>query len=87
MGYIRQLKKIETNAVVGAVCDNCGKELEHVFPCYPEDLLYKGMLTVTLEGGFAAYFDGPDAEVLFCKDCANKLVEQFPCIGRVIESA
>ncbi len=82
MGDRREYRDILTLVMVGATCDNCGRELEFVW----SDYLISGMpmrdaLRITLAGGYGAYFDGNDIGLVFCKECADKLIVEFPCFA------
>jgi len=65
------------NICVAATCDNCGKDLESVF----EDSYYqpKDALDIHLSGGYGQYIDG-SSTVIFCKECADRLIEAFPAL-------
>jgi hypothetical protein len=72
--------------VIAGVCDNCGTEMQ---PPYlgRHQHLFSGSLTVTLEGGYARFFDAGNVAVLLCRECARRLCEEFPCIEKAIMEA
>lgn len=88
--YVRKDRSTITSVVVGAVCDNCGEELRPVHArgdgtwVTPHAM---GALDIVLEGGYNQYFDTTLLSFVFCRSCADKLVDAFPCINRAIEDA
>ena len=86
MGLLKATQqKTETETiVVGAVCDNCGAELKSATPStgwHWSNIL--DALWVSVDGGYGMYIDNDSAvQVLFCKECAGKLMEAFPSIRK-----
>lgn len=77
-------------------CDNCDAPLENGFGSHDldEDGNWKGLqgkdaLRFQLLGSYAGYFDSMafDPVLMFCKDCADKLVKAFPIIQEAIDAA
>jgi hypothetical protein len=95
LGYCLDRKHVYKDVVVGATCDHCEKELEPVFLDGTADNEYwigkmaKDALDVRLIGGYGQYYDSlyGAVEILLCKECADKLIELFPCMGKEIEIA
>jgi hypothetical protein len=44
-------------------------------------------LYLTVSGGYSAYYDGPNIDILFCETCSKKLIETFPAIGDRINAS
>lgn len=82
------------NVFVDVRCDNCEAPLEYAFPkeSYPEGVFpkldAKDALSIGFGGGYGMYFDDMQAQIkrfLLCKDCADKLLEQFPCFQAILK--
>jgi hypothetical protein len=91
LGYRRDTRRVYKDVIVGATCDHCGKELEPVFLEGEHWIgrMAKDALDVRLIGGYGQYYDSlyGAVEILLCKECADKLIELFPCMGKEIEIA
>lgn len=79
MGYILATPEHRPLYHNRATCDNCGEEIlvEHD----------RGLdaLEITLDGGYGSYIDfcsGP-AELLWCINCSDKLLQTFPSLNRI----
>lgn len=75
-------------------CDGCDVELEPVSPeTRDRDGLWYGLdadgaLAMWVSGGYGMFIDPPDGfleTVLFCKDCAEKLLDTFPLLRKMPE--
>lgn len=85
-----KLKTIQTEIEVteSLACDNCGVDIALVFdkPDGPTDQ-GENALIVVFSGGYGMYIDPlgewPERfKMLWCKQCADKLCEQFPSIDK-----
>jgi hypothetical protein len=77
--------------IIGATCDNCGKELKlnygpSIINIGANEEIMADSLTITLHGVYNGFFDGPDLNVTFCHECADKFCEVFPCIRKCIDA-
>jgi hypothetical protein len=74
---------------VNSTCDNCEKELHYVERTITSGFQYTGALHMTLHGGWGMYHDHMTChwpiEGVFCKECADKLVEAFPVFKKILE--
>lgn len=76
-------------------CDCCGNELKPVFtheqaPDAKVTLQYEDALQINLVGGYGMYYDDLQIPIdnqrfIFCKDCADWLMEDFPAFKKVYE--
>lgn len=61
----------------GALCDECGAEI---------DKNLTGSLEITLEGGYGQFFDDARVTAIFCKSCATRLINTCKGLGRAMEA-
>jgi hypothetical protein len=91
MGYIYEQveKMVAQSIVIGATCDQCGKGLRPVFSGSGEGwqaAQARGALNVTISGGYGQYYDSEHGagRCLLCKECADRLLAEFPCFARAM---
>lgn len=71
----------ETTYVCGGTCDNCGNDLEWSNGYAPFKYGksnregFMNTLTLTLKGGYGAYFDDANKHIMLCCKCADALLE------------
>lgn len=90
MSYRKEVSIKEVEAVVftNVRCDNCGREMEHVFEKDTRvfsSLQMDGALEIRFSGGYGMYIDpiGRDRlSFLFCFRCADELIAQYECFRR-----
>ncbi len=72
--------------IKSADCDNCKEPIE-LWDNHQTWATAKEALRIRFGGGYGWYFDyvdeGPE-EMLFCKTCADKLVEEYPCFTKAL---
>jgi len=85
----RLSKVTRTEEIVNCTCDNCDSELYYTEHSIESGFQYEGALHMTLHGGWGMYHDNMIAhypiEGIFCKECADKLVEAFPVFEKIME--
>lgn len=88
MGVKTEVKTVtrDTVFVTAGICDNCFIEIPSAWgPVISgSSVNFPDMLPITLHGGYANYFDGPETNLLLCKTCADKLCELFPSVKKAI---
>lgn len=84
MGFKYQESQVTKTqrVVVGATCDSCGCVLKPVWKDWSDREQAEDALDILLSGGYGQYFDGPGIRLVFCRDCADKLVKDFPGINK-----
>lgn len=68
-------------------CTACAVELEPVFPGLDEaPEQYDDALEISFIGGYGMFVDPIHEELraIICYECANKLCNEYPWIGRVL---